>query len=79
MSIKLYSLWQWAEALAKKGIDKDALVAQWQRKADYLGQLSGSRIGLTANNLHNIYLRLFVESNWMREAGFMARQILYPH
>ena len=66
---KTYSLWQWAEALAKKGIDKDALVAQWERKADYLGQLSGSRIGLTANNLHNIYLRLFVESNWMREAG----------
>ena len=66
---KTYSLWQWAKALADKGIDKDALVAQWQRKAAYLGQLSGSRIGLTANNLHNIYLRLFVESNWMREAG----------
>lgn len=69
---KTYSLWQWAEALAKKGIDKDALVAQWQRKADYLGQLSGSRIGLTANNLHNIYLRLFVESNWMRDAGLFG-------
>ena len=56
------------EAFAKR-IDKDACCPM-AKKSRLSWSLSGSRIGLTANNLHNIYLRLFVESNWMREAGF---------
>ena len=77
---KTYSLWQWAEALAEKGIDKDALVAQWQKKSrlilvSFLGQESG---------LLQITYIIFTYGCSLNLTGcvrraFLARQILYPH